>query len=506
MTEEVVLPETETEERLLKFAADLLGIPGDRLSVTANLLSLGLSSISVMRLSAQISMELDIHVSVADLMKNPTIREIAGSIDKGTSDADTIRVTAHEKQPYYPITENQRGLIIEWQLHPDATQYNLPEVVIFEHTKAEELAAAVQKAVEAHSFLKSRFDILDGDIVQVSHDEESVEVRITKLSQTPDMNFFRSRVYPFDLFRDRLYRLEVYTCGDTCWLFMDIHHTVFDGLSDGVLLSDVRAALKGESLLKKTVTAYDYALYEQDLKQSDAWRRAEDHFDELLSDAAVASLPDSEIIDGVETGMVERMLPRQKIDSFCARAGVTAGSFFQAAFAETIRRISREDKPMYTTISNGRSADARLQHCVGMFVRTLPVVCLNGDKQTTAEYVKAFHDQLQKSYELEYYPYTAIVARHRLKAEMMFAWQAGINGEEMQDIIDFSLDERQMPIDVTAWPEGEGYRLIIAYDGMRYGNTEMERLLSAVVNVAFDIATKGNMDEVCLLNEDQERS
>ena len=260
-TEEVVPPETETEEKVLKLAADVLGIPGDRLSVTSNLLSAGLSSLGVMRLSAQVSAELDVRISVTEMMKDPTVRAIAGYIDNGLSDTDTIRVTVHEKQEYYPITENQRGLIIEWQLNPEATQYNLPEVVTFEHTDAEALASALRKAVDAHSFLKSRFDTRDGDIVQVPHDEEPVEVSITKLSQAPDMAFFRSRVFPFDLFADRLYRLEVYTCGDTCWLFMDIHHTVFDGLSDGVLLSDVRAALKGVTLPEKTVTAYDYALY-----------------------------------------------------------------------------------------------------------------------------------------------------------------------------------------------------------------------------------------------------
>ena len=501
--EELVLPETVTEEKLTVLASNLLETEKDSLSVTANLVSYGMSSIGAMRLAALIHSEFGVSISVANMLKNPTIRAIAGIIDRGTQDSDEVRITVHEKQPYYPITENQRGLIIEWQLHPQTSQYNIPEVVVFENTKADELAQAIKKAVDAHSFLKTRFETKDGDIVQVPHYEDAVEVSITALSEAPVEGFFQSRVRPFDLFADRLYRLEIYTFDKTNWLFMDMHHTVFDGLSDDVFLDDVKADLHGEALTGETVTAYDYALYEQELKESSEWGKAESYFDDLLSDAAVASIPDSENTDGTKTGAVTLSLPGKEIDAFCAHTGVTPGSFFQAAFAETIRRISREDSPMYTTISSGRAADARLQDSVGMFVRTLPVVCTDGKGQTTEEYVKAFHEQLQKTFEMEYYPYTAIVDKYRLKAEMMFAWQAGIYGEDTDNKFELALDEGKMPVDVTAYPEGESYVLMIEYDGERYGRTDMKRLASAVKNVALEIAAKENMSEVCLLNEEE---
>jgi hypothetical protein len=125
--------------------------------------------------------------------------------------------------------------------------------------------------------------------------------------------------------------------------------------------------------------------------------------------------------------MVQTTIPAEAVNAFCASEGVTVSSFMQAAFAETMSRLTRETKGLSLTVSNGRSAGMELLSCVGMFVKTIPVVRPTVEKDTTAsDFIKAVHGQLQQSYEKEFYPYTRLVERHRFRPEIMMIYQGGI--------------------------------------------------------------------------------
>ena len=201
------------------------------------------------------------------------------------------------------------------------------------------------------------------------------------------------------------------------------------------------------------------------------------------------------------------MIPAAGIDDLCARLEVTPGSFLQAAFAETVRRICRENKAVYTTVSNGRSADPALLGCVGMFVRTIPVVTMDTGSMTTEAYIRAMHKQLLESFSMEFYPYTRVVERHRLKAELMFVYQGGIEeGEEdhTEREIDLELDAVKLPVTVMAWPEGQSYVLSVEYDGNRYGMKEMERFAKAFGAVCEGFTRFEKVSEVSLVSGNEE--
>lgn len=78
--EEHVAPATETEEKLVAGIQEMLTI--ETISVTANLLSLGLTSLHAMRVSMAISQSMNAKVTVADIMRTPTVRQIAELVEK----------------------------------------------------------------------------------------------------------------------------------------------------------------------------------------------------------------------------------------------------------------------------------------------------------------------------------------------------------------------------------------------------------------------------------------
>ncbi|MBQ8955652.1 MAG: AMP-binding protein, partial [Lachnospiraceae bacterium] len=267
--EEIVPPGNDLEAELLTIAKEVTG--SNDLGVTSSLVSLGLSSIGAIRLSAMIDEKLGVLINVAQIMKKPTIRDIAGYIEDNTEHS-RAGIEVYEKRDLYPITENQRGLLIDWQKNENTTGYNIPEVHLFKDTAAGVLAEAIKKTVDAHSYLKTHFVNDEGDVKLKRCDEDDVCVSIRDLDQVPDKAYFQTRVRPFDLFNDNLYRFEIYSHAADSLLFVDIHHTVYDGMSSDIFMEDLNRALSGEAPKSEGLTAYDYALYEKKLMDSDDYK------------------------------------------------------------------------------------------------------------------------------------------------------------------------------------------------------------------------------------------
>ena len=519
--EEIVAPETEEEKRVFEAAAEILGT--EAFGVTSNLISQGMSSIAAMRLAAVLESRLGLRVRVADILKQPTVR---GILEGGKAPAGATswegRLRHYPEREYYPITENQRGLFIDWEMNHNSTQYNIPNVYLFQDISAQRLAEAVRTAVNLHGYLKTRMVQRDGDVMQQPHPEEAVDVPVTALTEAPDAEFFQKLVVPFDLLNDKLYRFHIFTYEQQTYLFMDIHHIIYDGLSSAVFMADLTAACKGTAGTAETITAYDYAVYEQAFFGSEAFSEIEAYFDGLIDGVTLAGYPDSatpdltaDAADSEEkVGTLIRKVEAAPIDAFCRRNAVTAGNYLQAAFAEVLQSLTREEKPMYVTISNGRSADIALQSTVGMYVRTLPAVFAGGNAKTHGDesvvgYVQAVQKQLQMTCEREIYPYTKIVERHRLRADIMMTWQGGMTedgigeGEDSSaaQSIPLKLNGAKLPILITTYPEEGSYVLMLEYDRTRYSVKDMDTLLSCVANAASSMAHAERIRDISFLSE-----
>lgn len=396
------------------------------------------------------------------------------------------------------------GLIVDWQREPGTTQYNIPSVRVFEHTDGQTLADAICRVIDVHIYMKARFEYIDGDVKVRRRDEDAPEVGLYALDREPDRDFFQSLVVPFDLLRDRLYRIGVYTLGGKAWVFMDVHHTVFDGMSYAVFFRDVKTILDGGTVAPEKITAFDYALYEEKLLKSDAYQTAKDYYDRMLSEAQPAVLQSAGKPDGAVSRTCTVTLDAEKIDDYCRKIKVTPGSFIQAAFAETLRRVTRENKGMYATLSNGRLADTALQECTGMFVKTLPMVTMDSRDLTTEEYVKQFHKRLRECYTMDYYPYTRIVEQNGIKASILFTYQDGI--DENQDgpgNISLELDAAKLPVLIDVSPAGDNYRLSVIYDGRIYGSGEISVFADAIVNCAYNLVRAEYVKDAALISDSQ---
>ena len=503
--EAIVAPATELEQQLFDIIAQQLGT--EAFGVTTNLVTIGMSSLDAMRLSMAIGSETGLRVTVSDLLETPTVRQIA---EKEVLHSSII---THHVQDYYPLTENQRGIYIDWEMNRNTTQYNVPMAICFGQQDSNRLVETLQEVVDAHNYIKTRLAQQEGDVVQLCRDDAPVQVTVTVLDSEPDRDFFQQRVRPFNLFTDDLYRLEIYTYGGRTWLFKDFHHIVSDGLSDAIFFRDLLAALHGIQPKKETVTAFDYALYEQQLSGTIRHTEARDYFDALLAGADAASYPRSAsgTAHRVES-VTATIADSEAIRKACRSMGVTPNSYFQTVLAQVLHRLTRQKHLMLATVSGGRSLP-QTEDIMGMFVKTLPLVSVDEDTAGTtfATAAQTIHRQSIESMSRDFYPLTEMVERHGLHPEILYAFEGGIfdnlaaTSSPITNVIGLTLDTPKMPIEVTVTPDHKGiYTIVLNYDSALYSQASMTALASALTTYAA-YAAKDNvlLSDIDLATDEQ---
>lgn len=512
--EDSVAPATKTEKKVFEITASLL--KNDDFGVTTNLLNMGLTSLSAMRFSISIKEKLNINIPVKDILSHPTVRQLSDLIDiysemsaQTTASDDLSAIWPHNERYYSPVTENQRGLLIDCEMNPETTQYNVPDVYVFEGIDGETLRKALIKVVDAHPYLKTRFAMHEGEIVQLRRDAEPIEVTLSKLDNTPTTEFFQSRVLPFDLNKDNLYRIEVYTFENDSYLFLDIHHTVFDGASSIFFINDLKKVLSGEKLSRESYTYFDHSFEELKQMHGPAYSEAEQYFDRLLGDIETTIYPyssNSSVPQGTSR-RISRKFSCDNVTAFCKKEGVTANNYYATVLAQLLHRVTREERVSFTTINNGRN-DARKFGIIGMFVKTIPVVSKADYSSTMATAVKTIQKQSVEILSRDFYPYTHMVERHKLKTEILFAYQAvaeSMNTQMEEKKYTLELGTTKMPLDISVIALNDNTNtLLVEYDASRYTEANINLFADMFCHLTDSLATTNNISFATLLTPEQE--
>ena len=481
-SETFVAPETELEKKLFALVAEEMKTT--EFGVTTNLLSLGLSSIRAIRLSLTIQKRLNRTLKTADILKVPRIREWKTLFAESR---DSIKT--YPKQEFYPLTDNQLGIYLNWEHSPESLQYNVPCCLKMREKNASTLLDALKTVLAAHPGLKMRLLRKNGEIVQKRCDTAEFSILCERLKNEPDPAFFQSRIRPFHLLSESLARFEVYEYEEQIYLFFDIHHILFDGSAAGIFFADLHRAYSGEVIDAETFTAFDYSLYCEDWRTSAAFVKAEHYFDELLADTSSLRYPGTDGADS-ENGsaqMLIRHIPFHPVIRYCRLCEVTQNCFFSAAFLETLQRLTREKSFQIVTISNGRGL-RELEHTLGMFVQTLPLIYQKKNRNIRA-FLSSMQRQISSTLEYDNYSYVRLAERHKLKPEVMFVYQGGVMEKNEIDAeeIPLKLTAAKFPLALIVVPDGENCRLQFEYDGGRYSEHDIQILGDAMCNLMDDI-------------------
>src|ERR1051326_4267599 len=183
-----------------------------------------------------------------------------------------------------PTSYGQRRLWFIDRLKQDGTEFNLcRKLRIRGALDADALSMALKTIVKRHESLRTRFEEVDGEPVQVIEPAVVIEVpfedfsALTEAERQVQVNasLMRETTQPFDLAKGPLMRAKLLKLGpEDHILSHTVHHIVWDAWSEGLFMKELKALYEAfregrENPLKPTALRYgDFASWERSLLEN----------------------------------------------------------------------------------------------------------------------------------------------------------------------------------------------------------------------------------------------
>ncbi len=397
---------TATEEILGQIWQRLLGV--EAVGRTANFFELGGHSLLAAQMVSQARAALGVELPLQAVFEAPRLSDYAARLAAAGRAGQTPAppITRQPAGGPRPLSFAQRRLWFLEELHGPSALYNMPGAARLRGPlRRDALFQAFQEIIERHETLRTRFAEVDGEPIQVIDEPTPFALPAVDLSSLPpperDQEARRLAAEearrPFDLKGTLLWRCTLIILDDTAHiLLINLHHSISDGWSMGVLLREMRAlyaayAQSEVSPLPALNVQYgDYAVWQRDWFAGNVRQAQLDYWRNRLDGAPSRSMiPTDRPIPAARKypGRIERFEIDAELTGRLRTLGrATQTTLFMtlyAGFAALLSRYSgQEDLVVGTPIANRPRAE--LEPLIGFFANTLPLrVSLAGDPTVT---------------------------------------------------------------------------------------------------------------------------
>jgi amino acid adenylation domain-containing protein len=399
-----VAPRGDIERQIAEVWQAVLGVK--EIGVCDSFWELGGNSLLATQVVSRLKERFHIPLPLRAFFEMPTIEKLGNkirleveSLNSGTpsqtlggSGVQTAPIRRVDRKGKLALSSGQERLWFIHQLDPENVAYNMPAAVRIQGPlEVESLHRTLQEIVRRHESLRTHFMSVDGEPQQIIDSSLHVELPVTELSHLPESEreaeaqrlAWEDARQPFDLACGPLLRANLLRFGSQDHvLVFNMHHSISDGWSVGVLVREVSAIYNSFSAGQPS------PLPELDIQYADfsAWQR------ELLSGSALENQLEywKRKLAGVEPLMLPIDKPRpamQRQDGATQRVtmpiglteslmnlgrkqGATLYMILLAAFQALLCRYTRQYDIAVGSPIAGRSR-SEFEPLIGNFINTL---------------------------------------------------------------------------------------------------------------------------------------
>ncbi|WP_410319770.1 amino acid adenylation domain-containing protein [Methanobrevibacter sp.] len=470
--DEFIKPRTEIEEKLFDMVSDILGTDG--FGVNTDLFSVGLTSLTVIKLTSAIYSNLKAQLNVTEILKYKTIEKIASEI-KIDDDKSS------EVQELYPLTPNQLGVYFDCIKDSQNTAYNLPKKMEFsEGIDVDKLKSSIVKAIENHPYLKTVIIMENGEVYQKRRDSLKVDDLIEVVDEANIDEFVR----PFKLDEGPLFRFKI--VGDSM-LLADFHHIILDGTSLNILFDEIAKIYDEKDYVLEELDGFEYSLNEIKTQQSSLYEEAKLFFANKIKEFDSATLIPQDINGDESEGKAaveDIFIDKESVDEFCLKSNISQNNLFLAATSFVINKFVFNRNTLIATITNGRF-NPNQQNTLAMMVKTLPLALkLNSDSRLD-EYMQYINAEWLNVLAYSSYPLTEISNEFDITPEILYAY----HGKIIEDIeiggmkveresIDY--EGLKFKISINVVEVDNRYRIFCEYNDQLYSEKTINTFLDSI--------------------------
>ena len=469
---------------LQRVVAAALRIEPTALPPEQPLKNLGIGSLVGMELFQRLKKELGVALALSDVLRGPSLNELAGLILAQLPDSGPTDEQALQRPDKLPLSFTQQRFWFYSQLDPGALTYHIPGVIEFSgELDSDRLRQGLQALVDRHEILRTIYlSDAQGQPYQQIVNPSPLAFSQKPWSESPDA-LVAEAARPFALTSEPPFRVTLFSDGEQRHrLLIDLHHLVADGYSFKLLFAELAALYAGQTLLGPAPQFADYALwqraraargaYAEDLSY---WKR------ELLDAPALLPLPTDfpRRAGGARQGKRHWFeLPTADLAALEALAreqGVTLYTLLVGAFFVLLQRLSASDDLVIGTPVLGRS-EPGWSEGIGPYLNMLPLRAELSHALSAGEFFTGLQERILAGFDHQDVPFEQIVEAVNPTRELawhpiyqyVFALHAPIEAESLGQtevrLIDLDLGISRFDLALTLLPEGAGIKGSVEYD------------------------------------------
>lgn len=352
----------------------------------AHFFRLGGSSLSCLRVQAQLGIRHGYRVDLHTLMSTPVLRALASILARG--DRDAVRPdgqgvgdeVAHARVGSFPLSREQQRLWFLQRLQSSAA-YNVPMLFAWQgELDPARLDAALRNLRARHLSLRLRIRDVDGEAEQYPEEDVAWALEVERLApEQLDERLARESRRIFDLEAGNAFRATLLRLQDGReLLLLNIHHIFFDGRSLEVLKSELMALYRGEILPEKSRDFDDAVRWQRSEAQARVLEAGLNHWKRRLQGAPEQTALSFDRHDAVVLGAAGQCrVPVssgavEALRALARREGVSEFACWISLVASTLSRcLQQSDLVLAIPVAN--RSETAFHDVIGFFANTLPL-------------------------------------------------------------------------------------------------------------------------------------
>ena len=415
----------------------------------------------------------------------------------------------------YPVTSLQEGMLFHSQLAPESGVYVTQIGCTLKGLNVDAFERAWQRVLERHPILRTAFvwNNLEKPLQVVArkvklplalHDWRDLSP--AEQAQGFQDQLIEDRRQGFKVTKPPLMRLSLFRIADDAYkFFWSHHHLLIDGWSGSVLLGEVfnfyEAYRSGQEIELPLPCPYrDYLAWLQKRSLSEAeayWRRALKGF----STPTVIDLgqrDDASARQSPAPGSRRALLSRSAtaaLKNLTRERQLTMNTVVAGAWALLLSAYGGERDVAFGATSSGRPPELPgVESMIGLFINTLPVRVQVRPEATVLSWLENLQSQLAEMRQYEHSPLVEVqgwsdVPRGTALFESILVFEnypvaESLGAREWSVEIDEvnAVEKTNYPLTLGVAP-GQQLSLQLIYDGNRFDEAAIERMLSHLTNL-----------------------
>src|SRR5579885_1896739 len=541
---ELIAPRTVTEEQLVAIWSQLLGL--EQVSVTDNFFVIGGHSLLATRLLFRIQQSFQVKLPLRRIFEIDTLAELAATIDTLCQDQASASSPLQlvPRPEHLPLSFAQQRLWFLDQLVEADTAYIVSLAMrINGPLQKMALQAALNAIMTRHQVLRTSFETVAGEPVQVIHEHLELPLREVLLySKTPvareqeaQAHMSREASTPFNLHEGPLLRTFLYPIEEQVHLFLLVqHHMITDAWSSELffkeLLSLYHGYVSGTLEAAPAAPAWHYAAYalwQRHWLQGAQQQRLLDYWREQLAGAPdLLELPTDyprPPMPSHRGGQVPFVLSKELSEALYERAqqeGVTLFMLLLASFSLVLAQYSQqEDLVIGSPIAGRTHPDA--EELLGLFVNTLALRIDLRNDPTVAELLQRVRAVALDAYAHQDLPFEHLVEALQPAQAMgrnpLFQAMFVLHSQEVPTslpngttITPLSIDNGSTKLDLTLLVKEQGSQLsgFFEYSSDLWKLCTIERFLAQwqyLLQVLVTVPSRQRLSLLPLLQDGEQR-